>query len=875
MSNETKIESSARGSTNRFRLSEKGTAKRNERASDINAAASTEKTSVKTGQGGISVAFTDKQSKAHKEGNFTSKKMSTVSSRSSSEDKTRELVSEKAAFGEAFSGRTEPEAPSKAPFCDINYNVESATFSAEKETSNDSGKHLGSDADNGVSIGKQKVSKTLSPALTALIEKDASNSQTSKKKGGTREAKAKQVDVEDQKVAVADGDDGAAKSKEPPKSWDAFELKLQNKTHTQKRSPGGDVRSGQEGLSGNKSEEKRKIKFESSVANGEGERHKLERRSSSEKHEEEFPKEKLNLQTKLVVKSDELSMPSVKEKKSSFLGLDEIGKAKEKYDLSLSKMGTGKDENSKEMNLQRQLSVNSEELLMPSVKERKNSFLGLDESGNVKEENIKRKSILGKIDTGLSRGRVHSFSLREEPKPVIIEETANNSRSNTETPKEESENNRLRVTTAIVDGASQERNASKNEATLLIQQKGRKTSTESDKTSDSSSSQEELVRVGGHVMSKTLAALLARDGSSAEKREQGSEKDETNMFKNKLKGLKKTGPRTSVPVVIGPSPKTESSVELARGESATEQVDGKKDEHLDKTGIRHLKTEMKDTESINDTTVKGAAVFETVIVEDSVTSTAKGSEKNKVTESESESNRLSENSRKDKAESQANDGYIGPRMKPSQEKPPVNPTFDIVIPRLNLGPSLSYDAEAVSRADVPPRPNSLDISSPSSEFAPLSPEPVSPSELRKKLKKSREDFEVDKLKYENRITELQLQIDFLRRQKSGQIDPNCLDSSASTSDLTSLYSSFSTPMASPGNSNVTSPAITPNITPRGSMEVIAFSPVSPPPPPPAPPSIPSAPSPNGGLIKPTKAATNPSSDMKPLFWNRIITTSGE
>ena len=874
LSNEPKIEPSVRGSTNIFRSFEKDAAKRNANASDINVAASTEETKqVQTGQGGgISVALKDKESKARKDDNFTAKKMSTVSSRSSSEEKTRGLVSKKAAFGEAFSGRTEAEVPSKASSCDIN-NVENATLgcSSKKETWNGSGKHLDSDVDNGASAGKQKLSKTLSPALTALIEKDAKNCQTYKKKGGIQDARAKQADVEDRKVAVADGEDGEAKSHEQPtKSWDAFELKLQNKISTQRRSPGRDVRSGQEGLSGSGSEENRKVTMQKSVVDGEGESHKLERR---EKHDaatnEEFPQENLNLQTTLVVKNDELSMPLLKERKTSFLRVDETGKAKEESNSSDSKMGTGKKEHSKKtINLQSKLSVNSEELMMPSVKERKNSFLaGLNESGNPKEDNVERKPIPGKVDAGSSReSGISSFSLREESKPVVIDESA------FETPKEESGNSRLRMPSlssrgepkpAIVDGASPDGNAGKNKATVLVQRNGGKTLTELE-----------------HVIPRTLAALLARDGSSVEKREQGSEQDETNVFKNMLKELKKTGPaRASVPLVIGRRPKAQSSAELTRGEPASEPVDGKKEKHLNETGTRHLKNEVNDTESINDTTGKGAAaLIKTVSVEISVTSTAKAAEKNKATESESKTaNRLSENSRKGKAESQANDGQLSPRMKPSLEKSPVSPTFEIVIPRLNLNldPSFSHDSKRVSRADVLTRPNSLAIPSPPSKSAPLSLGSVSPSELGEKLKKSREDFEVDKLKYENRITELQLQIDFLRRQMSGQIDANCLESLASMSDLTSLYSSFSTPMASPGNSNVTSPAVTPNVTPRGSMDLVAFSPVSPPPPPPALPRVPSAPTPNGGHIKPTKMVVNPRSDMKPLFWNRIITRSGK
>lgn len=148
----------------------------------------------------------------------------------------------------------------------------------------------------------------------------------------------------------------------------------------------------------------------------------------------------------------------------------------------------------------------------------------------------------------------------------------------------------------------------------------------------------------------------------------------------------------------------------------------------------------------------------------------------------------------------------------------------------------------------------------------------SPSE---ELQRRLAEFEIHKRSYENKITELQLQVDYLRRQKNGQLDE--IDSTMSISDVTSLYSPYSTPVVSPGNSTVTSPSPTPQATPRDSMvlENNVLSPMSPtPPPPPALPFIPAPPLVPEKHVKPNKPVVNPKTEMKPLFWNRIIASNG-
>lgn len=191
-----------------------------------------------------------------------------------------------------------------------------------------------------------------------------------------------------------------------------------------------------------------------------------------------------------------------------------------------------------------------------------------------------------------------------------------------------------------------------------------------------------------------------------------------------------------------------------------------------------------------------------------------------------------------------------------------------MIPRLNLHSQTQSKPDQVSPSTAV-RPDSLNIAS-----SPLPDEESSASEVRLELQRRVAEFAAHKRLYETKITELQLQIDYLRRQKSGQLDE--IDSLASISDVTSLYSPYSTPIVSPGNSTVTSPSLTPTATPRGSVvSEDVLSPKSPPPPPPpVPPSIPAPPLVPERHVKLTKPVVTPKTEMKPLFWNRIVNSDG-
>ena len=79
---------------------------------------------------------------------------------------------------------------------------------------------------------KQKLAKTLSPSLTALIAKDAKSSQSFEKN------ESKKVELNGQ-CSPAATDDSLARSEELSNSWEAFELKLQNKVKKSSEKPRG------------------------------------------------------------------------------------------------------------------------------------------------------------------------------------------------------------------------------------------------------------------------------------------------------------------------------------------------------------------------------------------------------------------------------------------------------------------------------------------------------------------------------------------------------------------------------------------------------------------------------------------------------------
>ena len=879
-----------------------------------------ENSTVKMGLGSVSVVLKDKQPEVRKDENLVTEKINAIPSTLNSEQKAQGLPyttthASKSVTSrpvEAFSLKVEENGhlPLSSRTGDVGDGRQSCLF--DSKTSNDS-KRPCSDNDSASMESKQRLHRTLSPALAALIERDAKNSQTySKNEVGKRETCGKVS--EDSSAPVL----GVActKKDEPLNSWDAFELKLQNKIlkSTDKRLLGSDARGRHEGTFASKHEENEKISFRG-ISSADLEKDKLEGKLSPGKHEptsnDENYEDKRNSKKKVGVQNEVLT-PSITARTRSFLGLKESEKPEEKNTEMKSTLGkedsTGREtihsfssrDGSKNVVFEEVGAVNNLHLDKGlNTTENFTSFsLGSDslavvvDKGDSNKKSLSDKEVsIGKQHSDTNQ-RITSFSLTADPKNSAVEDgTFENSSSST---KDDSDT-RQRVSsfslrgdseTRIVDNAARKINQTTSGTKNLAQEKGSNCIPERppcDKTLDSSI-QEDLVQVDGHTIPKTLAVLLAKDGTSPEKKEEGSENDDCNVFKNKLKELKKTGPRSGVSLVVTcPKNGAQSNVELPQSTS-----DGKVDDVSYNKVIYRLKNDHEevekdtahDNEGCTEKLPSNSPLSKPSVIEDDISS----SQRSKAIAEEKNTGRDFSGNAKKRTVDDVSVSIRIPGNKPlmSQGNSPESSSMDYTVPRLNHKPDSSYNSVSMptvaSRTGLPSQPHSLGIS-PTSKSSPIASDAVSPSQLRKELEKSRKDLEESKRTYENKITELQLQIDFLRRQKSGQIDVNgnFLESSASISDLTSLYSSFSTPVVSPGNSNVTSPSPTPCVTPKESTpdEYVAFSPRSPPPPPPAPPSVPSLPTANGSHVKPTKPVVNPRTDMKPLFWNRIITSNGE
>lgn len=394
---------------------------------------------------------------------------------------------------------------------------------------------------------KEKVKKTLSPSLFALIEKDAKESQSFKEEHGKDNRK---VEVNGHS-SPASGE-SVSKSNELSNSWEAFEQKLQSNLKKNTDSRGRHNMHDSQGTHGShdtqgiidsrgSQSENVKILIEDSTDAGK-EREKIERQFSAEGRNTKD--KELRWKVDLPDKTD-AGMPSV--------------------NLSRSSSGSTQNEEVK-------LSVNGDELTVPSVRARQNSFLNAEENNETNG-----------ADGNGGRGRGHSFSSSNDHKTVIIEDAINEPNamkasskgigsrergssfslsddSKTVIIEDDTVSNNLHSasrTTSRVSNASEGRER-KNSSS------GRETSSESSEAktrttsfgksetgqrlaTDGKAKDEEVAKMNGRSMPKTLADLLARDDkSSPEHQEQvASEKapvDNTNFYKDKLKGLKKVTP---------------------------------------------------------------------------------------------------------------------------------------------------------------------------------------------------------------------------------------------------------------------------------------------------------------------------------------------
>ena len=676
---------------------------------------------------------------------------------------------------------------------------------------------------------KQKVKKSLSPSLTALIEKDAKNSQSYKQKEGK-----KVVDMNGTSSPKM-STDVTAESEQLSNSWEAFELKLQNKVKKSDIASSPNVRGspdmrGSPDIRGSPDTSESLSKDVKTDATDSGnEQERIVRTLSSEKR-------------------------NSKDGKSTLSEMIGAGKTSGAISQSLSQQKADETAKRKSSNedLQVKLSVNGDELAIPSLRARKNSFLGSDEntgshSGKTTRErgpsfslNDDSKTVIiedaiqdsktGNKTSG-NKERIPSFRLTDEQNTVIIENdnVSNNlhekETSVSRTASQSSTGSRISI---LSDGKNHRVSSLSREASLENTESKSQTSLLGKpgvERSWSNGSKSETNGQTSEALPKTLADLLARDKTSSEQ----SSTDSANVYKDKLKELKKTNPyHSGAPIKLGVRAQSSNIEEKTNSPEVKNSPDTGLDE-TDASQSNHIDSKIApQAKQPSQSLASNTKVFKTSSIESgtSPTSTALGT-------------------------------------KPGHEKSSPN----YVIPHLNFKNQKPYDMSP-SSPKAPTRPSSLNVAP-----SPLVNGEMSASEMHEELERRLVEFEANKRSYENKITELQLQVDYLRRQRNGQLDD--MESSVSISDITSLYSPYSTPIVSPGNSTVNSPSLTPQTTPRSSVFENVLSPKSPvPPPPPAPPAIPAPPLVPENHVKPTKPVVNPKTEMKPLFWNRIIASNG-
>ena len=457
---------------------------------------------------------------------------------------------------------------------------------------------LKSELDSKRAEDKQKVRRSLSPSLTALIERDAKN---------TQQGESKKVEVNGTNSPNGNHD-GLSHSEELSKNWEAFELKLQNKIKKSAEKPGSgslDARASPDTRGSNSDNVKaRQTLIEDST---EKEREKVARSFSAESRNSKDDK------AITVEVNDTARMPSkaVSRKPSQ----DSEGKT------------AGKNTNE---DTQVKLSVNGDQITIPSVRARKNSFLSADEGSdsdggrytnarergsslNISDESktviIEDTSLplssATKADSKISgnRERISSFRLSDEQNTVIIEngvETHNLhakdnplSRSGSQCSTNSREEGRSRVP-SLSRGMSLDNTGSKpgdsspgtpetkhNTVDGMGGRSGEARGAMTIRKQNSiengveiNSKEEGAVTTNDRAMPKILADLLARDGSEARTRavsEQGSD-DNKNFYKDKLKELKKTTPiYSSAPIKLNDRGKTSTNQGKAGTASSVNQ----------------------------------------------------------------------------------------------------------------------------------------------------------------------------------------------------------------------------------------------------------------------------------------------------------------
>lgn len=575
-------------STSLQRLLAKDAAQKSERQSGSSSASTTTSIAKSNLSGGLK----DKLSESPKEKRLTESKFDVVLSQQEPEKRTQNIGEAVILLEEASPthlGKDSANTGSK-----INPAVSPKTPAVSPKTP----VILKSELDSKRAEDKQKVRKSLSPSLTALIERDAKN---------TQQGESKKVEVNGTNSPKANHD-GLSHSEELSKNWEAFELKLQNKIKKSAEKPERgslDARASPDTRGSNSDNVKaRQTLIEDST---EKEREKVARTFSVESRDSKDGK------AITVEVNDTARMPSkaVSRKPSR----DSEGKT------------VGKNTNE---DTQVKLSVNGDQITIPSVRARKNSFLSADEgsdsdggrytnaqergsSSNISDESktviIEDTSLpqssATKTDSKISgnRERISSFRLSDEQNTVIIEndvETHNLhakdnslSRSGSQCSTNSHEEGRSRVP-SLSRGMSLDNTESKpgdsspgtpeTKHNTVGGTGGRSGEARGAMTIRKQNSiengveihfkEEGAVTTDDRAMPKILADLLARDGSEARSRavsEQGSD-DNKNFYKDKLKELKKTTPiYSSAPIKLNDRGKTSTNQGKASAASSVNQ----------------------------------------------------------------------------------------------------------------------------------------------------------------------------------------------------------------------------------------------------------------------------------------------------------------
>ena len=579
-------------------------------------------------KGNVSEMLKDKQSRSSNENKLTTDKNEVVLRQQKSEPQER--------FSFSLIEKTHPSATGKEnPSKDVKASPSPKTPDSAK-----------SGVENKKSEEKYKVKKSLSPSLTALIEKDAKNCQ---KEDKTNE-------------------NSTSKSVEPLDSWGAFELKLQNKV----KQSAEKLKRGSHDKRGSESENLT-ILIEDTTNAGK-EVKKIGRTVSKESRDS--------------IDGKPLSPENIKQEMTHTAGSRNFS--------------PGDDAAKTASEDQVKLSVNGDQITIPSVRARKNSFLTSEESSDSdsgKNTNERKRvssfslnddsktvviegdtpkhsnGVKSSNETSGHRKRGGSFHLNDEQNTVIIEnnvlphslttketsvsrtvsQSSTNSRGSISS---EGKNNRvlnlsreasldntepkLRSSSFGRSETEHSLTGSKNEAggenglTSTITESEKQKDTEiSESVKTSKSKDENLVKTSGRAMPKILLAdLLAKDDTSSQDapgRAADTEQnpaDSTNLYKDKLKGLKKTTTYyASEPITLGDRGNSSGKQEKADAKSCSLQ--NGLDTSLDKT------SDAKSTDVNNNSENKDISHTSKTEVLKSNSTESNSSQKSKLSEAES------------------------------------------------------------------------------------------------------------------------------------------------------------------------------------------------------------------------------------------------